>query len=145
MGLIRRTHQIRLHLQYVGHPIANDPNYGGDMFFANEEGLNLCNEAQEKLNQLDQFQGTDSDSGNQIKRPLNALSTDVPATKEEIEHVNKHERQDFDSFLDYLKKSCVWCSRNRGKEDRYILEFLVRSQGIWLHALQYSLKGPNEE
>lgn len=23
-----RTHQIRLHLQWCGHPIANDPNYG---------------------------------------------------------------------------------------------------------------------
>ena len=23
-----RTHQIRLHLQWMGHPIANDPNYG---------------------------------------------------------------------------------------------------------------------
>ena len=24
-----RTHQIRLHLQYLGYPIGNDPNYGG--------------------------------------------------------------------------------------------------------------------
>jgi 23S rRNA-/tRNA-specific pseudouridylate synthase len=24
-----RTHQIRLHLQFLGHPIANDPRYGG--------------------------------------------------------------------------------------------------------------------
>jgi 23S rRNA-/tRNA-specific pseudouridylate synthase len=24
-----RTHQIRLHLQLIGFPIANDPNYGG--------------------------------------------------------------------------------------------------------------------
>ncbi|CAN0300220.1 unnamed protein product, partial [Hapterophycus canaliculatus] len=23
-----RTHQIRLHLQWAGHPIANDPCYG---------------------------------------------------------------------------------------------------------------------
>ena len=28
-----RTHQIRLHLQFLGHPIANDPNYGGQYIF----------------------------------------------------------------------------------------------------------------
>jgi len=25
-----RTHQIRVHLQYMGHPLFNDPEYGGD-------------------------------------------------------------------------------------------------------------------
>ena len=28
-----RTHQIRLHLEALGHPIANDPCYGGQMFY----------------------------------------------------------------------------------------------------------------
>lgn len=27
-----RTHQLRLHLQWLGHPIANDPCYGGALF-----------------------------------------------------------------------------------------------------------------
>ena len=25
-----RTHQIRVHMQYIGHPLFNDPEYGGD-------------------------------------------------------------------------------------------------------------------
>jgi hypothetical protein len=33
--LTGRTHQIRVHLQHVGHPIANDPMYGGRMFATN--------------------------------------------------------------------------------------------------------------
>lgn len=28
-----RTHQIRLHLQWLGHPIANDPCYGGQLHY----------------------------------------------------------------------------------------------------------------
>lgn len=30
-----RTHQIRIHLQHLGFPIANDPCYGGEMFASN--------------------------------------------------------------------------------------------------------------
>lgn len=28
-----RTHQIRLHLQHLGHPISNDPCYGGELHY----------------------------------------------------------------------------------------------------------------
>ena len=31
-----RTHQIRLHLQYLGHPIANDPCYGGQLHYGDD-------------------------------------------------------------------------------------------------------------
>jgi hypothetical protein len=32
-----RTHQLRLHLQALGNPIANDPCYGGQLFYGEEE------------------------------------------------------------------------------------------------------------
>jgi 23S rRNA-/tRNA-specific pseudouridylate synthase len=28
-----RTHQLRLHLSLIGNPIANDPCYGGELFY----------------------------------------------------------------------------------------------------------------
>jgi hypothetical protein len=35
-----RTHQIRLHLQFLGHPIANDPCYGGKLHYGRH--ISLC-------------------------------------------------------------------------------------------------------
>ena len=33
-----RTHQLRLHLQHMGHPIANDPCYGGTLHYGDPLG-----------------------------------------------------------------------------------------------------------
>ncbi|KAK1742446.1 hypothetical protein QTG54_007011 [Skeletonema marinoi] len=35
-------HQIRLHLQTLGHPIANDHCYGGDLWFGDDERQQAC-------------------------------------------------------------------------------------------------------
>ena len=185
------------------------------MFYANDEGRKLCDEAHERMKQIDDSfvdhvnqsnSGDDNNSASagagvgvgvsnddthhedntssssatatatttnnntptiKVNRPYNATSTDTPATEEEVKAANQHQYvhqhdhdHDYDktrgsnsnknpiekeSFLEYLKKSCVWCARSRGDEDRTVLEFLVRSQGIWLHALQYSLKGLDGE
>eukprot|EP00752_Nemacystus_decipiens_P001362 g1351.t1 len=40
-----RTHQIRLHLQWTGHPIANDPCYGGELHFGNPEAKRRAEES----------------------------------------------------------------------------------------------------
>jgi 23S rRNA-/tRNA-specific pseudouridylate synthase len=47
--LTGRTHQIRLHLEYMQHPIANDPNYGGDMWYGNAAGKDVCDRASQLL------------------------------------------------------------------------------------------------
>ena len=137
LSCFRRTHQIRLHLQYLGHPIANDPNYGGDMFFGDDHGTKRCQRAKEELNNLDR-----ESTNNCSEQPENAISTDIPATETEVENAGMHERKKDESLLEFIKRSCVWCARNKG-EDRSVLEFLVRSQGIWLHAYQYHMMGPD--
>lgn len=144
-----RMHQIRLHLQALGHPIANDHCYGGDLWFGDDKGQQVCRKSREWLNRLDK-----GSSDTEL-----TLSS-VPATDEEIYHVvaNKS-REDGESMEDFIVKTCVWCARCRGADNilsldgsaqarrnneeavfrRTLMEYLVRSQGIWLHALQYSL------
>ena len=144
-----RMHQIRLHLQTLGHPIANDHCYGGDLWFGDDEGQQACRKSREWLNRLDKG-SNDSD----------LTISNAPATDEEIYQVvaNKS-REDGESMDDFIVKTCVWCARCRGVDDinsldgsaeakrrneeavfrRTLMEYLVRSQGIWLHALQYSL------
>lgn len=130
-----RTHQIRLHLQHLGHPIANDPNYGGDIWYGNNEGQEASRVAQTRLNSI-----AETNQGD-----IQATTTiDVPATEKEIQQgVVGTKRQDEETIHEYIKRTCVWCSRSRnttGNTPRDVLEFLVRSPGIWLHAFQYTFK-----
>lgn len=78
------------------------------------------------------------------------VMTDVPATEMEITDGISSSCQGTDeSIHDFIKRTCVWCARSRRHEnndhdhsilDRSVLEFLVRSSGIWLHALQYTFE-----
>jgi 23S rRNA-/tRNA-specific pseudouridylate synthase len=123
-----RTHQIRLHLRFLGHSIANDPNYGGDMWYGNKEGEATCVQAQNLLDELNA--GTTPETS----------TLDTPATQEEIETLGKVQQGEGQSFSDFIQNTCVWCARSRGGGvNRTMLELLVRSPGIWLHAIQYTL------
>jgi hypothetical protein len=150
-----RTHQIRLHLQHLGHSIANDPNYGGDLWFNNPVGKKASKVAQERLDAVNDettvISGGDDDDGVVntsttciLATPTVTTSTgaiDVPATELEIEQaVSASVQGPKESLDDFIRRTCVWCARCRsvGDVDRSMLEFLIRSPGIWLHALQYS-------
>ena len=159
-----RTHQIRLHLQKLGHPIANDHCYGGELWFGDEGGKRICSESREWLDLLDRGIETASDVDSKVRvAPVNSTNADTPATDAEIYHAAADRpREDGESILDFIEKTCVWCARCRGADGfvdgssesklknesavfkRTLMEYLVRSQGIWLHALQYSLKTQDE-
>jgi len=126
-----RMHQIRLHCQFLNHPIVNDVNYGGDLFFGDPAAALASQKAKEKMNKID----------NNVNRSEDALSADAPqpASEREVADVAETTRTEGETLLDFIQKTCVWCARSKG-EDREILEFLARSRGIYLHALQYSLK-----
>ena len=146
-----RTHQIRLHLQKLGHPIANDHCYGGELWFGDEEGKEACRKSKEWLDQLDQGEGGTC-----------TTNADTPATEAEIYHsAANFPREEGESIQSFIEKTCVWCARCHGGDclknssndssdrkqknkvavfRRTLMEYLVRSQGIWLHALQYTLK-----
>lgn len=139
-----RTHQIRIHLQHVGHSIANDPNYGSELWYANAAGQQACQRAQEFLQDMDAVNQPPSHTA---FPPQSLVTTDVPATENEIERMAQLEQQKNAESLDqFLQRTCVWCARSRGQQEkRTQMEFLVRSPGIWLHALQYRIKVGNQE
>jgi hypothetical protein len=125
-----RTHQIRIHLQHLGHSIANDPNYGGSMWFGNPEGERACCRAQLIL-----------DACNTGHRDQSLSVADAPATEDEVLTAIEQSRAPDESLEAFVERTCVWCARTRGMkvEERASLEFLVRSPGLWLHALQYTV------
>jgi len=132
----RRTHQIRLHLQFLNHPIANDPCYGGDIWYGNPSGELLCSKARELMKDM-------HETSQQIDKPDDARSNQVPATEEEIAVMAMFHRRDDETLFDFIRRSCVWCARNQGG-DRSKLEYLIRSPGIWLHAYQYTFRIPGD-
>jgi len=148
-----RTHQIRLHLDFIGHPISNDPNYGGILWHNNPDGRVECEKAQKALDSLvgasaDVTSGEDKaqkipdeKAGDGHQSSANLVTTDVPATSEEVQHLRQSQRANEEPLDAFIRRTCVWCARNKNRshQDRSVLEFLVRSQGLFLHALQYSI------
>lgn len=151
-----RTHQIRLHLQHLGHSIANDPNYGGELWYGNPTGQRLSQMAKAKLEQVVASKAAVttteekeapqcapvSDSNTTTTATATRMIRDEPATEQEVQSTTQHAiRQEKESIHDFIRRTCVWCARagnDTNGDNRDLLEFLIRSNGIWLHALNYS-------
>jgi hypothetical protein len=139
-------------IQHLQHPIANDPNYGGDIWYGNPEGRRACNIANDRLNAINDNADPSSNSEleknnkklkicTEIRRETKTSAIDVPATESEIENgISETVQEKEESIHAFIERTCVWCARCRSvpSADRAILEFVIRSPGIWLHALQYS-------
>ena len=81
-----------------------------------------------------------------IKEATPATSTDTPATEDELSALAHLRRTDNEPMQEFIRRTCVWCARNRGEGNentRATLEFLCRSRGIWLHALAYHMTDEN--
>jgi 23S rRNA-/tRNA-specific pseudouridylate synthase len=151
-----RTHQIRLHLQFLGHPIANDPNYGGELWYGDKEGRHAFETARSQLDAMNEANHTAVEqltckhadenktavATSVIKEAAPVTSTDTPATEEELSALAHLQRIDNEPLQEFIRRTCVWCARSRGEGNgnaRTTLEFLCRSRGIWLHALAYHM------
>ncbi|KAK9463034.1 pseudouridine synthase [Lipomyces oligophaga] len=117
--LTGRTHQIRIHLQYLGHPIQNDPIYANRRVFGPHLG-----------------KGGDYDE-NDVRWKLHKMGREevsVSAAYEEIEAQYLQSRGE-----KLLGQVCPLCESPLFSDARpYELE-------IWLHALKYGSKEENWE
>lgn len=111
-----RTHQLRVHLQYLGHPISNDPIYcnrrvWGDTLGANDD---------------DATQATDEDIITRLSRMGKSEVAEAVAYHDEIvEEYNKQKAEKMSGEL------CEVCDTPLYTDPG------VHELGIYLHALRY--------
>ncbi|KAI9920694.1 hypothetical protein PsorP6_002582 [Peronosclerospora sorghi] len=104
-----RTHQIRLHLQLLGYPIANDPCYGGQLHYG---------ESVERLKEVE--------AAKRIKASL--------PSKDPVDFSTPQKTNESDE--EFMRRTCTGCKFSKADE---LNESLLHCSKIWLHALKYKL------
>jgi len=138
-----RTHQLRLHLQFLGNPIANDPCYGGVLFYGDDDrrrkAISLLKEMKHKgLTPISKAPHLVDEELDDVYFHNPENNTSIQNSNHNSEHVHDHVDHDIglkegESENDYLKRTCKYCKESKSME----LESLLHCDGIWLHALRY--------
>lgn len=108
-----RTHQIRLHLQLIGFPIANDPCYGGELHYG---------ETAARLSEI--AAATEAKDGDTLPAATKEVDLSTP-------------RQEDESEEDFMRRTCTWC---RVGDAEAFNETQLHCSRIWLHALEYKVR-----
>lgn len=136
-----RTHQLRLHLQLIGNPIANDPCYGGTLFFGEpnklERALSVYRKLQRQggrtLSKLPHLQQilSNQEMSNYFER---SNANEDGGMKNDEKCNNAKRRLQDETEEEFLIRNCRFCqdSQTEAKD-----EMLLHCDGIWLHALEY--------
>lgn len=139
-----RTHQIRLHLQWLGHPIANDPNYGDEA--AVEAYAKKYRLAEKEAHDKDYryADGKCAEEGEGKEQPAvavageekegtQAAAKDAPSdgmdVASDVAVVEKEETEE-----ERIERVCPHCAT--GGLSHFRAQQL-RHEGIWLHAWRY--------
>ncbi|CAG8595912.1 13674_t:CDS:2 [Ambispora leptoticha] len=145
--LTGRTHQIRVHLQYLGHPIANDPLYASTKIWGEnlgKEGViqdsELTKEIMEKLAMEGQNETLDHEEAGQIivmfkeeNNRNNEIIDIVNANSSVISRTNNHDSTSSHNQQKETKKSSSFYECGCTKYPDPLPPQLL----IWLHALKY--------
>ncbi|CAH1767784.1 9598_t:CDS:2 [Entrophospora sp. SA101] len=136
--LTGRTHQIRVHLQYLGYPIANDPLYCNKKVWGSNLGKGGINEeAGDGRNEDDNDQPSikniieklSNEVGDDDEIDLNLKKTDNEQSKEKIDLMIGDKNEESDEYY------CEECNINKFPDPK------PNQLLIWLHALKYEGEG----
>lgn len=137
-----RTHQLRLHLQFLGTPIANDPCYGGELFYGERAKRSAAIGAVRKMRRLGltplsrvpHFDQTEADGEDESKEEETGGGGEEGALAAREE--DDSPQAEGESLPAFLARTCQYC-RLGGGDSGAELERLMHCDGIWLHAQRY--------
>ena len=134
-----RTHQLRLHLQFLDNPIANDPCYGGEIFFGNQAKKQQAVELLTEMYKAGVIPLTKVPHINDpalVELRKQAVCR-IDHNKNSGDSSHFYAQKEDESDIDFLVRTCKYCSDDKSME----LENILHCDGIWLHALKYEGNG----